>query len=188
MHNYTINGSDLKNMLLVGTNALKNNCDYVNDLNVFPVPDGDTGSNMLKTLEGGVKALAKTTSISACDVMQDFANGALMGASGNSGVILSQILKGISLALKELTTITVSDFANAFNNGVKTSYKAVENPVEGTILTVFREATEYATQNITENSTVIDFLKLHIEKAKKSLVNTKEILPVLKEADVVAFQ
>ncbi len=185
MQNYTINGSDLKNMLLVGASVLKNNCDYINDLNVFPVPDGDTGRNMLKTMEGGVKAISKTSPVTACEVMQEFASGALMGASGNSGVILSQILKGISIALKDLKVVSVGDLVNAFNNGVKISYKAVENPVEGTILTVFREATEYATQNVTENSTVIDFLKLHIEQAKKSLANTKEILPALKKADVI---
>ena len=94
-----INGLDLKNMLLVATATLKDNSDLVNELNVFPVPDGDTGKNMLKTMEGGVKDLSKLTNNTVGEVMRVFANGALMGASGNSGVILSQILKGISLGL-----------------------------------------------------------------------------------------
>ena len=185
MENYTINGLDLKNMLLGGTAILKSNADIVNELNVFPVPDGDTGKNMLKTMQGGVKDIAKIHSNSIGEVMRVFANGALMGASGNSGVILSQILKGISLGLKDLTTATATDLANAFKLGVTTSYKAVEKPVEGTILTVFREATEYASQNLTENSTVVDFLKLHIDQAKKTLQKTKEMLPALKQADVI---
>ena len=185
MENFTINGNNFKNMLLVGTATLKKNSEIVNDLNVFPVPDGDTGNNMVKTMEGGVKALAKTQSDVLSQVVAEFANGALMGASGNSGVILSQILKGISIGLKDLTEVTATDLARAFTLGVETSYKAVEKPVEGTILTVFREATEYAAKNITETSTVIDFLKLHVEQAKKTLLKTKEILPVLKQADVI---
>ena len=185
MENFTINGNNFKNMLLVGTATLKKNSEIVNDLNVFPVPDGDTGNNMVKTMEGGVKALAKTQSDVLSQVVAEFANGALMGASGNSGVILSQILKGISIGLKDLTEVTATDLARAFTLGVETSYKAVEKPVEGTILTVFREATEYAAKNVTETSTVIDFLKLHVEQAKKTLLKTKEILPVLKQADVI---
>ena len=130
MENYTINGLDLKNMLLGGTAILKSNADIVNELNVFPVPDGDTGKNMLKTMQGGVKDIAKIDSNSINEVMRVFANGALMGASGNSGVILSQILKGISLGLKDLTAATATDLANAFKLGVTTSYKAVENPLK----------------------------------------------------------
>lgn len=185
MENYVINGNDLKNMLIVGATTIKNNADKVNELNVFPVPDGDTGTNMTKTMEGGIKIISNSNLNTIGEVMLEFSKGALMGASGNSGVILSQIIKGISNGLKGLENATVSDLANAFSEGVKTSYSAVEKPVEGTILTVFREATEFACQNIDNNSTVVDFLNLHVEQAKKTLAKTKELLPVLKDADVI---
>ncbi len=185
MENYVINGNDFKNMLIVGTTILKNNSEIVNGLNVFPVPDGDTGTNMIKTMEGGIKAINNDALTTVGDVVAEFSKGALMGASGNSGVILSQIIKGIASGLKNVNEATAIDLANAYKEGVKASYSAVEKPVEGTILTVFREATEYASQNVNENSTALDFLRLHIEQAKKTLAKTKEILPVLKEADVI---
>lgn len=173
------------NMLLGGAGSLKNNADIVNDLNVFPVPDGDTGFNMMKTLEGGIAAAAKGENETVGSVAENFAKGALLSARGNSGVILSQIIKGIQKGLYGLKSATASDFAKAYKLGIEYSYAAVENPVEGTILTVFREATEYASQNINENSTVEEFLRLHILKAHETLIKTKEMLPVLKEADVV---
>ena len=185
MENYVINGNDFKNMLIAGTSTLKNNADIVNELNVFPVPDGDTGSNMLKTMQGGIKAISNLSLNTIDEVITEFSKGALMGASGNSGVILSQIIKGIASGLKGLENATASDLAKAFNEGVKCSYSAVEKPVEGTILTVFREATEYAVENINESSTILDFFNLHIEQAKKTLIKTKEILPALKDANVV---
>ena len=180
-----INGRDLKDMLIGGISFLKDNEDTINELNVFPVPDGDTGHNMLMTLEGGFKAISKLDSPNIGEVMSAFSKGALMGARGNSGVILSQILKGWQLGLEGVETANVMQFASAFKNGVKTAYSAVEKPVEGTILTVFRESAEYAFENINENSTFEDFFKLHINKASETLKNTVEMLPQLKEAGVV---
>ena len=180
-----INGRDLKDMLIGGISFLKDNENTINELNVFPVPDGDTGHNMLMTLEGGFKAISKLDSPSIGEVMSAFSKGALMGARGNSGVILSQILKGWQLGLEGVETANVMQFAKAFKNGVKTAYSSVEKPVEGTILTVFRESAEYAFENINENSTFEDFFKLHINKASETLKNTVEMLPQLKEAGVV---
>ncbi len=185
MDNFVINGGQLKGMLLSAVATLKNNADIVNQLNVFPVPDGDTGSNMLSTLENGVKCLAKIETDNVGEIFKEFSYGALMGARGNSGVILSQILKGISLGLKDVEKATAKDLATAFEMGIKTSYSAVEKPVEGTILTVFREATEFSLNNTNDNLSVVDFLKLHIEQAKRTLAKTKEMLPALKDANVV---
>ncbi len=185
MINEKIDGLKLKNMLLGGIVALKNNADTINDLNVFPVPDGDTGYNMLKTLEGGVNELAKQEVETAFEVMNAFSKGALLGARGNSGVILSQIVKGWQEGLENQTEVTLENLKKAFEKGVETSYKAVEKPVEGTILTVYREATEYAVSKITNDTTIEEFLKNHYEQALKTLAKTKEILPVLAEADVI---
>ena len=185
MDNFVIDGTQLKSMLLSAVVTLKNNADIINQLNVFPVPDGDTGSNMLNTFESGVKHLTKTDTDNVSDIFKDFSYGALMGARGNSGVILSQILKGISIGLNGAQKVDAITLANACKKGVETSYQAVEHPVEGTILTVFREATEYALENVNENSSVVDFYRLHLDQAQKSLLKTKEILPALKDANVV---
>ncbi len=180
-----LDGQNLKTMFLGGAIVLKNNASKVNDLNVFPVPDGDTGLNMTKTLEGGVDKILSCEDSSASVIVDKFAHGALFGARGNSGVILSQIIKGLSLGLEGLKTFGVLEFANAFKKGVETAYHAVEHPVEGTILTVVREATEFACHETHETDGVDVFLKNHLEQAKKTLYKTKEMLPVLKEADVV---
>ena len=172
-------------MLLGGASALLEHAQEVNDLNVFPVPDGDTGTNMAKTLEGGIAKLSTDDTDSIGEASKSFSNGVLLGARGNSGVILSQIFAGINEELSKYDVIDAKGLAEAYKNGIKKSYSAVQNPTEGTILTVFRESTEYAAENIDENSTIEDFFKLHIEKAKESLAKTKELLPVLAEADVV---
>lgn len=180
-----LNGNTLKNMLLGGCENLRSSSSEINDLNVFPVPDGDTGTNMTMTLEGGIAELAELNNPTVGDVISKFAHGALLGARGNSGVILSQIFAGIKEYLKDKTDATARDLALAYGLGIKKSYSAVRNPTEGTILTVFRESTEYASSNINDASTIDDFYRLHIEEAKRSLERTKEILPVLAEADVV---
>ncbi|MBR5439750.1 MAG: DAK2 domain-containing protein [Clostridia bacterium] len=185
MGNYTVDGKVFKSMLLSGAGALQNNAQIVNDLNVFPVPDGDTGVNMLKTLKGGVQAFLSNESDFIGEIACDFASGAVMGARGNSGVILSQIIKGIQKGLEGLKVASPLDLAVAYQKGVEYAYSAVEKPVEGTLLTVFREATEYASNNVNGNSTIEDFYTLHLKQARKSLQETKEILPVLKEAGVV---
>ena len=180
-----IDGQNLKTMLLGGASVLKTNASMVNDLNVFPVPDGDTGLNMTKTLEGGIDKILSCDDTSASVIADKFAHGALFGARGNSGVILSQILKGLSLGLEGLKTFGTIELANAFKLGVETAYHAVEHPVEGTILTVVREATEYACHEMYETDGVDVFLKNHLEQAKLTLSKTTEILPVLKQAGVV---
>lgn len=185
MGNYSIDGKVFKSMFLSGTGSLQSNAQIVNELNVFPVPDGDTGINMLKTMQGGVKNLASTAGEAVSDIAYGFSRGASMGARGNSGVILSQIIKGIQKGLEGLSVISVSDLVNAYKKGVEYAYASVEKPVEGTLLTVFREATEYASSNVNENSTIEEFYALHLKQARKSLKETKEILPVLKEANVV---
>ncbi|MBE6583556.1 MAG: DAK2 domain-containing protein [Ruminococcaceae bacterium] len=180
-----LDGKKLKSMLIGGAENIRSNLAEINDLNVFPVPDGDTGTNMTKTIEGGICEIAESEIESVGDVMKKFAHGMLLGARGNSGVILSQIFSGITDALEGLDSVTAVDLLNAYRSGIEKSYHAVTNPTEGTILTVFRESTEYAGLKIDENSSVDDFFRLHIEEAERSLARTKELLPVLAEADVV---
>ena len=183
--NNAIDGKKFAQMLLGGASSLSQHTQEVNDLNVFPVPDGDTGTNMMKTLEGGISEIASKEDVSVADVSKSFSHGVLLGARGNSGVILSQIFAGINEELSNHDEIDAASLAKAFQNGIKKSYGAVQNPTEGTILTVFREATEYAASKMNEDSTVEDFLAHHIYQAQISLNKTKEILPVLAEADVV---
>jgi len=157
----------------------------VNELNVFPVPDGDTGFNMLKTLEGGIKNLNSVDNANVCQLASSFAKGALLGARGNSGVILSQFFNGLAIGLEGVQNASVKDLKNAFTCGVKSAYSSVQNPVEGTILTVFRVATEYAVNSVLDDADIEEFLLAHVNQASKTLVQTKEMLPVLKESDVV---
>lgn len=181
----TIDGKCFAKMLHGAAAMLSSHAGEVNDLNVFPVPDGDTGTNMAKTIEGGLSEISSLDTESIGQLSDRFAHGALLGARGNSGVILSQIFAGIGEELSKHDTADAKILATAFECGIKKAYSAVLNPTEGTLLTVFRESTEYASANINENSTVEDFLRLHIEKARASLEHTKELLPVLAEADVV---
>lgn len=180
-----LNGKLLKDMLIGGAENMRSNISEINDLNVFPVPDGDTGTNMTLTLEGGLNSIKNVESESIADVIDCFARGALLGARGNSGVILSQIFAGIKEELSHYERVSATDLSLAYKRGIDKSYASVQNPTEGTILTVFREATEYAAERINEKSSIEDFYKLHIEEAKRSLERTKELLPVLREADVV---
>lgn len=185
MNTMEIDGRLLRRMLIGAAETIRQNCAQINDLNVFPVPDGDTGTNMTKTIEGGIAEITSLDSERVSDVSNKFAHGALLGARGNSGVILSQIFSGIEEILSKCEKATVEDFINAYKNGIVKAYNSVVNPTEGTILTVFREATEYAAGKVDSNSGVEEFLRLHIDEAKRSLARTKDLLPVLKEADVV---
>ncbi|MBR6514184.1 MAG: DAK2 domain-containing protein [Clostridia bacterium] len=185
METRTINGESYAHMLMGGAAMLKLHVDELNALNVFPVADGDTGTNMLKTLEGGLSSVREECGESVGDFSDKFSRGVLLSARGNSGVILSQIFAGINDGLKEHESVDALELAAAYTEGIARSYAAVQKPAEGTILTVFRESTEYASEHIDENSSVQDFLRLHIEEAKRSLASTKERLPALKEADVV---
>ena len=180
-----MNGEQFKEILTNGALNLKANYEEVDSLNVFPVPDGDTGTNMLRTISGGVSALNGFDSADLGEVGKIVSKGMLMSARGNSGVILSQIFRGICKGFEGKKEVDALQLAAAYKVGVKQAYGAVVTPVEGTILTVFREATEYACKKITEESTVNDFYRYHLEQASKTLAKTIDLLPVLKEAGVI---
>lgn len=177
----TLNGIIFAKMVNSGAANLKAHVKEINDLNVFPIPDGDTGDNMLMTMMGGVHSNIESEKL--CDVAKHVASGMLMSARGNSGVILSQFFEGIKNGIAELETADASALGEAFKCGVSQAYSSVMTPTEGTILTVVREATEYAYAKNTD--TAENFLKAFIEEAKRSLSRTPELLPVLKKAGVV---
>lgn len=176
--------NNLKNMLLGGASELKKNIAIVNELNVFPVPDGDTGTNMLKTVEGGIKVVYDLNGGGASQLLSAFYSGAMLGARGNSGVIFSEFIKGFAKEAKG-EVLTVEDIKNCLNGGVKCAYNAVDNPVEGTILTVIKQATEYVCSCVSDEADIVELLIEHLKSAQKTLIQTKEMLPQLKEADVV---
>lgn len=180
-----INGSELKKMFVAGSHWLKAHMAYVNALNVFPVPDGDTGTNMFLTLKSALKNITPYEGGQCSELTELAANGALMGARGNSGVILSQILGGFAEALSGKDSMTVPDFANALQSAADKAYKAVADPVEGTILTVIKETARSAMALDTETLTVAEFLTSAVDTAQRTLRLTPELLPVLKEAGVV---
>ena len=180
-----IDGQELLNLIRGGAFCLKQNEDIVNDLNVFPIPDGDTGSNMLMTVQGGLSSAAQSHSSSVSDVSASLASGMLLGARGNSGVILSQLFAGIAKGLEGKTMMSAKDFSYAMQSGFKTAYSAVVNPTEGTILTVAREAADYAQSHLNDDSSIDSYLSDYFAEAEKSLENTPNLLPVLKEAGVV---
>lgn len=179
-----IDGKTLKDMIVASANYLYNNRGEVDKLNVFPVPDGDTGTNMAYTLLYAAKELEKVQD-TVKEVLEATSKGTLMGAKGNSGVILSQIFKGFAKHLKNLKKISTCDFALGLKAGVEAAYKAVMRPVEGTILTVSRETAEEALRICREVQEFEDFLERLIGKAEQSLENTPNLLPILKEAGVV---
>lgn len=181
----SLDGKLLKKMTLAGVAELRANADEVNRLNVFPVPDGDTGDNMRMTVEGGISAISELETDDASALMSEFARGALLGARGNSGVILSQFFQGIADGLDGAKTADVHALALAFEAGVKKAYSAVVKPCEGTILTVAREAVEYASGKAGECDSINDYFALLCREMKVSLARTPDILPVLKEAGVV---
>ncbi len=185
MQTKQLDGITFRRILCGGANGIRSNIQIINDLNVFPVPDGDTGTNMSRTIESGIAKIPDREDASLSDVASEFSRGSLFGARGNSGVILSQFFAGMCDSLAGKETATATELAEAYIAGVRRSYAAVANPVEGTILTVFRESAEYAKQHLDENSTIEEFFCLNIEEAERSLQRTKEILPVLTEADVV---
>ncbi len=181
-----LDGRTFVRMLAGGAGNIAAHSDEIDELNVFPVPDGDTGSNMTSTMTKGVGYLSKLSDEpSLSEASHGFSSGTVLGARGNSGVILSQIFMGIDLGLSGCEEATALELAKAYEQGVKRSYAAVANPTEGTILTVFREATEFAASKLTEDSSIEDFYRYHLEKANDTLSRTKEMLPVLAEADVI---
>lgn len=176
-----------KKMVINGAINLKNNHAEVDALNVFPVPDGDTGTNMSMTITSGVRELENCESSSIIENAKVLSRGALMGARGNSGVILSQFFRGIYVGLKEIqhNYLTIEEFMECLMSGRKIAYKAVMAPVEGTILTVVREAAENTEAHLAEFDTIDSLLEFYYNEAEKTLANTPELLPVLKEAGVV---
>lgn len=180
-----IEGKMLRDMFVSGANNLQNHKDLVDKLNVFPVPDGDTGTNMSLTISYAMKELAKVENDSITDIGKSLSKGSLMGARGNSGVILSQIIRGFSKSIEGKEQISTEDLAKALKNGSDTAYKAVIKPIEGTILTVVRESGEYAIKASKKEKDLLKFLEMVIAEANESLERTPELLKNLKEAGVV---
>ena len=183
METIRLDGAAIRTLLLGGVQGLRAHMEEINDLNVFPVPDGDTGVNMTKTLEGGLARLSDEDTLGGH--MANFSRGCVLGARGNSGVILSQYIAGVAAAVADCESMDASEFAKALEAGVARAYHAVANPVEGTILTVFRESSEYTAKNVTEDTTFEQLFEILIEQAQHTLAKTKEMLPVLAQADVV---
>ncbi len=180
-----IDGELLAKMAQGGAAQLHENAEEVNKLNVFPVPDGDTGDNMRMTIESGVAAIENSSSNSLSTVMQQLSRGMLLGARGNSGVILSQFFAGMAKGLESYEKADAPVIGNALMQGVKQAYGSVMTPTEGTILTVAREAVEYAVANTTPETTVRSFFSDLVREMYASLQRTPEILSVLKDAGVV---
>ncbi len=180
-----IDGQHLKSMLLGGMQSLKANIETVNDLNVFPIPDGDTGDNMYYTLSEAVRPIRDCEEHHLGYVAKQIGDGVILGARGNSGVILSQMIAGIADEFSRHERADMDATAKAFENAVKRAYVSVSEPVEGTMLTVLREATDYAVSRLNGESTVESFLKDYISETERSLERTPDLLPVLKEAGVV---
>ena len=180
-----IDGKQVRNMFVSGANNLKNHKDLVDKLNVFPVPDGDTGTNMSLTISCAIKELNKVEKDDIGQLGKALSKGSLMGARGNSGVILSQIIRGIAQSIDGKEMLTSMDIAKALKNGSDIAYKAVIKPVEGTILTVVRESSDYALKAAALEEDVIEFMKLLVKEANNSLNRTPELLHALKEAGVV---
>ncbi len=181
-----ITGEILKRAVISGSNNISNNRVQVDELNVFPVPDGDTGTNMSLTIGNAAKELNVSDETAVGDVAKTTAGALLRGARGNSGVILSLIFRGFSKGFKDLETADGADLVEAFKKGTKSAYGAVMKPTEGTILTVVREAGEAAEEAVKNGKTdFVEVFEIAVEGAKEALAKTPEILPVLKKAGVV---
>lgn len=179
------NGQQLRKLAQAGLLWLELNHHKVNELNVFPVPDGDTGTNMLLTMRSAYGRIQDNHELHVGKVADSLARGALMGARGNSGVILSQIWRGLAKPLKDKEQFTVSDLAQAFSEAVETAYNGVMRPVEGTILTVIRESAAEAVEAAKKSPDLRFFLERVLERAQQALERTPELLPILKQAGVV---
>jgi len=181
----SINGVTFRKMIVAGAGLLEQNKKYVDSLNVFPVPDGDTGTNMFLTMKSAVQEVGQCISTNIEDIAQAFAKGALKGARGNSGVITSQIFKGFSSVVGKYSEITTKTFAKAMQEGADVAYKAVTKPKEGTILTVIRVMAENAVALAKKYNDFDTFLKKTLDAGEEILRQTPEMLPVLKKAGVV---
>src|SRR4030042_1428178 len=167
-----ITGQELREMFAAATAWLEKSASDIDDLNVFPVPDGDTGTNMLLTMRSSVEEAYRAPDHSAAGVAQALAKGALMGARGNSGVILSQIMRGIAEEIEEKENISGSDLAKALSRASKVAYKGLSNPTEGTILTVIKDASNSAIKTSGKNGKdVITIMEATVEAAGESVAN-----------------
>ena len=180
-----IDGHLFKQMVITGATVLHNNHPEIDALNVFPVPDGDTGTNMSLTFSAGASEIEKLDTNDIYEVSKKLSKGLLMGARGNSGVILSQIFRGISMAFEGKTEVNAVELAHALQNGAKVAYKAVMRPVEGTILTVIRESSDATIKYVQEGMEIEDVFSYFVKEAEESLERTPDLLPVLKEVGVV---
>ena len=181
----TIDAKMLKKMFLAGAKSLEIKKEWINELNVFPVPDGDTGTNMTLTIMSAVKEVNEISDVTVEAVARDISTGSLRGARGNSGVILSQLFRGFCKGIREHEQLDTIILANAFDKGVATAYKAVMKPKEGTILTVVRGMAEKAIAIAAECDDMAEFLNTVLEEGERVLESTPDLLPVLKEAGVV---
>ena len=180
-----LDGSMLKNAFLSGANNLENNKKMVDDLNVFPVPDGDTGTNMSMTVMAAARQIETLDTNSVSKVAEIISSASLRGARGNSGVISSQLFRGFYKGLNKLDEVNSVQLAAALKNANETAYKAVMKPTEGTILTVSRETAEYAVRIASKTPDIVEFITLVAQHARKILDKTPDMLPVLKQAGVV---
>lgn len=185
MENMTIGGAMLKEMFLTGAALLEKNRAYIDSLNVFPVPDGDTGTNMSMTMQSAVKEIQNCKGTNVSDIAAAASLGALKGARGNSGVILSQILRGFARALSGKEEMAPENFAAALTTGTEAAYKAVMKPKEGTMLTVARMMAEAVAKEANEGANLYKLIDVMIDEGERALLLTPELLPVLKEAGVV---
>lgn len=181
----TIDKETWVNMVTMGANFLAQQREAINNLNVFPVPDGDTGTNMNLSMSSGLNEMNKLSSDALTDYVHAFSKGLLMGARGNSGVILSQLFRGFSQFQYETNEINLKDFANALSKGVEIAYQSVTNPQEGTILTVAKDMTNKALEEAKKSNQFIPFMEEIVKEGKRSLERTPELLPILKEVGVV---
>ena len=181
----TIDAKTLKKMFLAGAASIEAKKEIINELNVFPVPDGDTGTNMTLTIMSAVKEVNNLSNPTIEELAKAISGGSLRGARGNSGVILSQLFRGFSKEIKDYKEINVTIMTNALQKAVETAYRAVMKPKEGTILTVARGAAERAAQLVSETDDLVFFSREVITHMEVVLKNTPELLPVLKEAGVV---
>lgn len=177
--------NDWKQAIISGSNNMQNNKNRINSLNVFPVPDGDTGTNMSSTIKKAADSLYTLEAGNLNKLLQDISKDMLLGARGNSGVILSQIFKGFSIGWKNLDAIEPKDIINGFREASKMAYASVINPIEGTILTVIRETYENLEKNIKPSMDIIQVFELALSFARKSCDNTPNLLAVLKEVGVI---
>ncbi|CAH2212850.1 putative enzyme structurally related to dihydroxyacetone/glyceraldehyde kinase [Tepidibacter aestuarii] len=180
-----INAKLFRQMVLSGANNLQNHKELVDKLNVFPVPDGDTGTNMSLTIQAAVNEVIKDSNNTIKEIGKAASKGSLMGARGNSGVILSQLLRGFAKSIEDKDELDTTDLANALKNGADTAYKAVIKPIEGTILTVARETGEFAVKIAQKEKDMKKFMEKVLKESNRSLENTPNLLKNLKEAGVV---